>query len=96
MFVDITDRIIPFMNLVNSTDRTIPFMLFNQVYFLTNGGTEIFTDMRRNSLEEAIKLCLGSGLQGIVSEARGIFRHPAAVPKIKEANLSLLTYGTLK
>nr|CAB3446698.1 unnamed protein product [Digitaria exilis] len=65
------------------------------VYFLTNGGTEIYTDVRRNSLEEAIKLCLGSGLQGIVSEARGIFRHPAAVPKIKEANLSLLTYGTL-
>jgi len=51
--------------------------------------------VRRNSLEEAIKLCLGSGLQGIVSEARGIFRHPAAIPKIKEANLSLLTYGTL-
>jgi glycerophosphoryl diester phosphodiesterase len=66
------------------------------VYFLTNGGTEIYTDVRRNSLEEAIKLCLGSGLQGIVSEARGIFRHPAAIPKIKEANLSLLTYGTLK
>ncbi|CAN6272811.1 unnamed protein product [Urochloa humidicola] len=65
------------------------------VYFLTNGGTEIYTDVRRNSLEEAIKLCLGSGLQGIVSEARGIFRHPAAIPKIKEANLSLLTYGTL-
>ncbi|KAF0934837.1 hypothetical protein E2562_028841 [Oryza meyeriana var. granulata] len=65
------------------------------VYFLTNGGTEIYTDVRRNSLEEAIKLCLASGMQGIVSEARGIFRHPAAVPKIKEANLSLLTYGTL-
>ncbi|CAL4969161.1 unnamed protein product [Urochloa decumbens] len=65
------------------------------VYFLTNGGTEIYTDVRRNSLEEAIKLCLGSGLEGIVSEARGIFRHPAAIPKIKESNLSLLTYGTL-
>lgn len=65
------------------------------VYFLTNGGTEIYADVRRNSLEEAIKLCLASGMQGIVSEARGIFRHPAAVPKIKEANLSLLTYGTL-
>uniref|UniRef100_J3LD75 glycerophosphodiester phosphodiesterase n=1 Tax=Oryza brachyantha TaxID=4533 RepID=J3LD75_ORYBR len=65
------------------------------VYFLTNGGTEIYTDVRRNSLEEAIKLCLASGMQGIVSEARAIFRHPAAVPKIKEANLALLTYGTL-
>ncbi|CAD6250904.1 unnamed protein product [Miscanthus lutarioriparius] len=65
------------------------------VYFLTKGGTELYTDVRRNSLEEAVKLCLASGMQGIVSEARGIFRHPAAVPKIKEANLSLLTYGTL-
>ncbi|KAL5213040.1 hypothetical protein ABZP36_023887 [Zizania latifolia] len=65
------------------------------VYFLTNGGTEIYTDVRRNSLEEAIKLCLASGMQGIVSEARGIFRHPTAVPKIKDANLSLLTYGAL-
>ncbi|CAM0947806.1 unnamed protein product [Alopecurus aequalis] len=65
------------------------------VYFLTNGGTETYTDVRRNSLEEAVKLCLASGMQGIVSEARGIFRFPAAVPKIKEADLSLLTYGTL-
>jgi glycerophosphodiester phosphodiesterase len=70
--------------------------LLRQVYFLTNGGTELYADVRRNSLEEAVKLCLAGGLQGIVSEARGIFRHPAAVPKIKEANLSLLTYGTLK
>ncbi|KAM0867013.1 hypothetical protein ACQ4PT_042287 [Festuca glaucescens] len=65
------------------------------VYFLTNGGTEIYTDVRRNSLEEAVKLCLASGMQGIVSEARAIFRFPAAIPKIKEADLSLLTYGTL-
>ncbi|KAK1617038.1 hypothetical protein QYE76_022555 [Lolium multiflorum] len=65
------------------------------VYFLTNGGTEIYTDVRRNSLEEAVKLCLASGMQGIVSEARAIFRFPDAIPKIKEADLSLLTYGTL-
>uniref|UniRef100_A0ACD5TY30 Uncharacterized protein n=1 Tax=Avena sativa TaxID=4498 RepID=A0ACD5TY30_AVESA len=65
------------------------------VYFLTNGGTEIYADVRRNSLEEALKLCLASGMQGIVSEARAIFRFPAAIPKIKEADLSLLTYGTL-
>ena len=63
---------------------------------MTNGGTEIYTDVRRNSLEEAVKLRLASGMQGIVSEARAVFRHPAAIPKIKEADLSLLTYGTLK
>lgn len=66
------------------------------VFFLTNGGTEIYDDARRNSLEAAMKLCLEGGLEGIVSEVKGIFRNPAAVNKIKESNLSLLTYGKLK
>ncbi|XP_024030915.1 glycerophosphodiester phosphodiesterase GDPD1, chloroplastic [Morus notabilis] len=65
------------------------------VFFLTNGGTEIFYDVRRNSLEEAIKVCLEGGLQGIVSEVKGVFRNPGAVPKIKDSKLSLLTYGKL-
>ncbi|KAM7509297.1 hypothetical protein LguiA_019750 [Lonicera macranthoides] len=65
------------------------------VYFLTNGGTEIYFDVRRNSLEEAMKLCLEGGLEGIVSEVKGIFRNPGAVNKIKESKLSLLTYGKL-
>lgn len=77
--------------------RVTDYHLYDvQVYFLTNGGTEIYADVRRNSLEEAVKLCLASGMQGIVSEARAIFRFPADIPKIKEADLSLLTYGTLK
>ncbi|KAJ8649020.1 hypothetical protein MRB53_002043 [Persea americana] len=65
------------------------------VFFLTNGGCEVYSDMRRNSLDEAIKICLMNGLQGIVSEVRAIFRNPGAIPKIKEANLTLLTYGQL-
>ncbi|KDP41815.1 hypothetical protein JCGZ_26833 [Jatropha curcas] len=65
------------------------------VFFLTNGGTETFYDVRRNSLEEAIKVCIEGGLHGIVSEVKGVFRNPAAVSKIKEAKLSLLTYGKL-
>ncbi|CAA2964918.1 glycerophosphodiester phosphodiesterase GDPD1, chloroplastic-like [Olea europaea var. sylvestris] len=65
------------------------------VFFLTNGGNEIYYDVRRNSLEEAIKLCLEGGLQGIVSEVRGIFTNPGTVTKIKESKLSLLTYGKL-
>jgi hypothetical protein len=67
-----------------------------QVFFLTNGGCEIYEDLRRNSLEEALKLSLENGLKGIVSEIKGIFRNPGAVSKIKESNLSLLTYGKLK
>ncbi|KAL6994508.1 Lysophospholipase D gdpd1 [Sarracenia purpurea var. burkii] len=65
------------------------------VFFLTNGGNEIYYDVRRNSLEEALKLCLEGGLEGIVSEVKGIFRNPGEVTKIQEAKLSLLTYGRL-
>ncbi|KAI3929501.1 hypothetical protein MKX01_025669 [Papaver californicum] len=56
---------------------------------------EVYTDVRRNSLEEAMKLCLRNGLQGIVSEAKGILKNPGMVSKIKESNLSLLSYGQL-
>lgn len=69
---------------------------YTQVFFLSNGGTEIYRDPRRNSLDEAIKLCLENGLQAIVSEVKAIFRNPSAVAKIKEANLVLFTYGQLK
>lgn len=47
-------------------------------------------------MEDAVKLCLEGGLEGIVSEVKGVFRNPGAVTKIKEAKLSLLTYGKLK
>lgn len=67
-----------------------------QVYFLTNGGSEIYADVRRNSMEEAIKVCLRGGLHGIVSEVKAIFRNPGAVTRIKEAKLGIITYGQLK
>lgn len=56
---------------------------------MTNGGNEIYCDVRRNSLEAAIKLSLESDLQRIVSEVRGILRNPGTVKKIKESKLSL-------
>ncbi|XP_057949666.1 glycerophosphodiester phosphodiesterase GDPD2-like isoform X2 [Malania oleifera] len=65
------------------------------VFFLTNGGSEIYRDTRRNSLDEAIKLCLESGLQGIVSEVKAIFRNSGEIARIKESNLSLISYGQL-
>ncbi|GMI86269.1 Glycerophosphodiester phosphodiesterase 1, senescence-related gene 3 [Hibiscus trionum] len=65
------------------------------VFFLTEGGTETYYDVRRNSLEEAMKVCLEGGLQGIVSEIEGVFKDSGAVAKIKQSNLSLLTYGKL-
>ncbi|KAE8715874.1 Glycerophosphodiester phosphodiesterase GDPD1 [Hibiscus syriacus] len=65
------------------------------VHFLTEGGTKTYYDVRRNSLEEAMKVCLEGSLQGIVSEIKGVFKDPGAVSKIKRSNLSLLTYGKL-
>ncbi|XP_048136301.1 glycerophosphodiester phosphodiesterase GDPD1, chloroplastic-like isoform X2 [Rhodamnia argentea] len=65
------------------------------VFFLTNGGTEIYKDERRNSLDEAIRVCLAGGLQGVVSQVKAIFRNPSAINRIKESNLSLITYGQL-
>ncbi|XP_076893078.1 glycerophosphodiester phosphodiesterase GDPD2-like [Bidens hawaiensis] len=65
------------------------------VYFLTNGGNEIYEDVRMNSLEEAKKLAISGGLDGVVSEVKGVFRNPSVVREIKESNLSLLTYGKL-
>ncbi|KHG02278.1 Glycerophosphodiester phosphodiesterase GDE1 [Gossypium arboreum] len=81
-------------------DRPIIFSSFHPdaaqlVFFLTNGGTQVYYDVRRNSLEEAIKVCMEGGLQGIVSEVKGVFGNPGAVPRIKESKLSLLTYGKL-
>lgn len=65
------------------------------VFFLTNGGAQTYTDVRRCSLDEAIKVCLAGGLQGIVSEVRAIFKNPGAIKKIKEAKLCLVSYGEL-
>ncbi|CAN8233255.1 unnamed protein product [Cochlearia groenlandica] len=65
------------------------------VFFLTDAGNEIHKDERRNSLEEAIKVCIEGDLHGIVSEVKGVFRNPSAITKMKESNLSLLTYGKL-
>ncbi|PIA50969.1 hypothetical protein AQUCO_01100052v1 [Aquilegia coerulea] len=65
------------------------------VFFLTNGGMEVYTDVRRNSLDEALKWAMENELQGIVSEVKAIFRNPGSINKIKESNLSLLTYGQL-
>ncbi|MBA0570013.1 hypothetical protein Golob_003702, partial [Gossypium lobatum] len=75
--------------LVRKLQNTYP------VFFLTNGGTQVYYDVRRNSLEEAIKVCMEGGLQGIVSEVKGVFGNPGAVPRIKESKLSLLSYGKL-
>jgi len=71
-------------------------LIIIQVFFLTNGGCEIYADPRRNSLEEALNQCLEAGLDGIVSQVKAIFRNPSMVGRIKDSKLTLLTYGQLK
>ncbi|XP_010442040.1 PREDICTED: glycerophosphodiester phosphodiesterase GDPD3-like [Camelina sativa] len=75
--------------LIRNLQRNYP------VFFLTNGGCEIYKDVRRNSLDEAIKLCKDSGLQGIVSEVKPILRTPNAITRVRDSRLSLLSYGQL-
>ncbi|RLN04962.1 glycerophosphodiester phosphodiesterase [Panicum miliaceum] len=65
------------------------------VLFLTEEGTSKHHDARRNSLNDAIRVCLEYDLHGIVSEVRGVLKNPAAVVRAQESNLALLTYGQL-
>ncbi|CAO2207412.1 unnamed protein product [Urochloa humidicola] len=65
------------------------------VLFLTEGGTSKHHDPRRNSLGDAIRVCLEYDLHGIVSEVRGVLKNPAAVVSAQDSNLALLTYGQL-
>ncbi|CAD6245851.1 unnamed protein product [Miscanthus lutarioriparius] len=65
------------------------------VLFLTEGGTSKHHDSRRNSLDDAIRVCLEYDLHGIVSEVRGVLKNPSAVVRAQESNLTLLTYGQL-
>lgn len=65
------------------------------VLFLTEGGTSKHHDSRRNSLDDAFRVCLEHDLHGIVSEVRGVLKNPSAVVRAQESNLALLTYGQL-
>ncbi|CAA0813159.1 Glycerophosphodiester phosphodiesterase GDPD1-chloroplastic [Striga hermonthica] len=61
--------------LVKKLQNTYP------VFYLTKGGNEIYYDVRRNSLEEAIKLCIEGGLSrklGLFLEIR-LLNVPEAV-----------------
>ncbi|CAO2192271.1 unnamed protein product [Urochloa humidicola] len=65
------------------------------VLFLTEGGTSKHHDSRRNSLGDAVRVCLEYDLHGIVSEVRGVLKNPTAVASAQDSNLALLTYGQL-
>ncbi|KAI3960662.1 hypothetical protein MKX01_003836, partial [Papaver californicum] len=92
---ELVDRLREILRSVEVCKRKTGYFLYVPTRCGTAWGTEIYTDVRRNSLDEAIKLCLENGLQGIVSDVRGLLKDQGAVSRIKEALLSLLTYGEL-
>lgn len=65
------------------------------VFFLTDGGVNLYVDPRRNSVEAAIEVCKKGGLQGIVTEVKAILQNPEAVKLIHNAGLCVLTYGEM-
>ncbi|KAF6161568.1 hypothetical protein GIB67_009447 [Kingdonia uniflora] len=76
-------------------ERPLSFRRLQKIYpvfFLTNGGSEVYTDARRNSLDEALKLCLANDLQGIVSDVKVIFRNPGALLILYFSNVPEAVY----
>jgi glycerophosphodiester phosphodiesterase len=65
------------------------------VFFLTNGGGQIYNDARRNSLDAALDVCRRGNLQGMVSEVKAVLQHPDKVALVKAHGLFFFTYGEL-
>ena len=63
------------------------------VFLLTEAGTGMCPDPRRNSLRAAVQFASAHGLAGIVSECDCIVRSPRIVTAVLEAGLQLFTYG---
>ncbi|XP_024392244.1 glycerophosphodiester phosphodiesterase GDPD1, chloroplastic isoform X2 [Physcomitrium patens] len=65
------------------------------VFFLTDGGVNLFNDPRRNSIQAAVQVCEEGNLQGIVTEVGAILREPTLVSLVKQVGLWLFSYGVL-
>lgn len=74
------------------------------VFFLTEGGMNSsytdkryfkvgHSDLRCNSLYEAVKFAKQNDLMGIVTDARPLVEAPHLINTVKEAGLLLFTYG---
>ncbi|RZC44936.1 hypothetical protein C5167_037884 [Papaver somniferum] len=70
----LVDRLCEILRVVlgYAKERPVIFSTFLMQQGLSGRGTETYTDVRRNSLDEVVKLCLENGLQGIVSDVRGV------------------------
>jgi glycerophosphodiester phosphodiesterase len=65
------------------------------VFFLTEGGTYQTSDIRCNSLQEAIRFAKFSDLLGIVTVSDPLLEAPNLCKVVKQNGLILFTYGQL-
>ena len=65
------------------------------VFFLTEAGTTQISDIRCNSLQEAIRFAKFADLLGIVSVSDPIIAAPNLVKVVKQNGLLLFSYGQL-
>ncbi|KAL6074686.1 glycerophosphocholine phosphodiesterase [Balamuthia mandrillaris] len=66
------------------------------VFFLTDGGTALYEDIRRNSLTQALALAKQAKLRGIVTEAEAVLKDLSFVQKAHDQGLLLFTFGDRK
>ncbi|KAL7747231.1 Glycerophosphocholine phosphodiesterase [Sorochytrium milnesiophthora] len=78
-----------------SSSFPVADLFIHVVFFLTEGGTYKYSDVRCNSLREAVRFAKTVDLIGIVTAADPIVDAPRLIRKIKESGLLLFTYGTL-
>ncbi|KAI9142486.1 Glycerophosphoryl diester phosphodiesterase family-domain-containing protein [Paraphysoderma sedebokerense] len=65
------------------------------VFLLTEGGTVKYSDVRCNSLQEAVRFAKYADLMGIVTVSDPLIDAPYLIKAIKETGLLLFTYGSL-
>ncbi|KAA0176034.1 hypothetical protein FNF27_02426 [Cafeteria roenbergensis] len=63
------------------------------VLLLTDAGTQVDADPRRNSLREAIRFARSVGLFGIVSHSKPLLEAPVLMDAVRGAGLVLATFG---
>ena len=64
------------------------------MYFLTEGGRFVMEDVRCNSYDAALNLCLENGFKGIVSDASPLLKDTKRIiDMFHEKRLQVFSYG---
>lgn len=64
------------------------------VFFLTQGGSKLCLDHRRNSVPQAIRFAKSVNLLGLVVEVQPLLNAPELIKLVKSSGLLLATYGS--